>query len=50
MVLVDDETWYADEGGLSLQLCDAYQKEADQSDEECCACSSAKYKVSPSKG
>lgn len=46
MVLVDEDTWYTDDGNLSLQLCDAYQKDVDQDDEECCACSQAKYKVS----
>lgn len=43
MVLEDRTHWYADDGKLSLELCEQVEQ---VSLEECCACDEAKYNVS----
>lgn len=43
MVLEDRNHWYADDGQLSLELCEQTER---VTQDECCACDEAKYTVS----
>jgi hypothetical protein len=44
MVLEDENSWFMDDGALSMTLCE--QQERRNGDTECCACDEAKYQAS----
>ena len=49
MVIESRDVWYADDGGLTKELCEEKQESHDEQPEivePCCACDEAKYEVS----
>lgn len=44
MVYENDESWFADDGGLTKIICEG-EPERNNADDQCCACDEAKYNV-----
>ena len=48
MVVENRDVWFADDGGLTKELCEEQQENEDEQpeiNEPCCACDEAKYEV-----